>query len=390
MSELEQTEFPERCRTVTPDLASVSSGVASPSESSQLPLGSTVTAKDLLMEPENGRTPKQGGRNGASVREDWIALEKVVVASPAMKQVFKLARILGRADKATVLITGETGTGKEVIARAIHLMSPRLDQPMVVVNCGAIPKELMEAELLGYANGAFTGAATGGNKGKVELAHKGTLLLDEIAELPHGAQTVLLRILDGQPFYPVGSNREVRADVRVIAATNRDIEAAVSEGSFREDLFYRLNVAHMHLPPLRERTDDILPLAKSFLNEFNQLYGKAFREITQQGAARLLSYPWKGNVREMKNAIERVVVYEDDTKVRAEHLTFLEAGPAETTNGASAFTLPREGVDIESVFRSLIVQALDRTEDNQSQAARLLGISLPTLRYRMAKYGLKN
>ncbi len=145
----------------------------------------------------------------------------------------------------------------------------------------------------------------------------------------------------------------------------------------------------MHLPPLRERADDILPMAKSFLNEFNQLYGKAFREITQQGAARRLSYPWKGNVREMKNAIERVVVYEDDTKVRAEHLTFLEAGPAEMTNGASAFTLPREGVDIESVFRSLIVQALDRTEDNQSQAARLLGISLPTLRYRMAKYGLK-
>ena len=333
---------------------------------------------------------KQEVERRRALQRDEFSLEGIVVASPSMVEVFKLAGTLGRADRATVLITGETGTGKEIVARAIHRSSPRLDQPLVVVNCGAIPKDLMEAELLGYAKGAFTGAVTGGKKGKVELAHRGTLFLDEIAELPAGAQTVLLRILDGQPFYPVGSNREVQAEVRVIAATNRDLKSAVSEGSFREDLFYRLNVAHIHLPPLRERAEDILPMAQSFLKEFNQEYGKSFESISQEGASRLLSHPWKGNVREMRNAIERVVLYEEDSEVRVEHLAFLEASRPEGNDSASGFSLPSEGVDIEDVFRELIVQALDRTQDNQSKAARLLGISLPTFRYRMEKYGLKS
>ncbi|MDV2480106.1 MAG: sigma-54 dependent transcriptional regulator [bacterium] len=333
------------------------------------------------------------GRRRALQRDEFSLEGDVIVASPSMMEVFKLAGTLGRADRATVLITGETGTGKEIVARAIHRSSPRSDQPLVVVNCGAIPKDLMEAELLGYAKGAFTGALTGGKKGKVELAHQGTLFLDEIAELPAGAQTVLLRILDGQPFYPVGSNREVQAEVRVIAATNRDLRSAVSEGSFREDLFYRLNVAHIHLPPLRERAEDILPMAQSFLKEFNQEYGKSFESISQEVASRLLSYPWKGNVREMRNAIERVVLYEEDSEVRVEHLAFLEASRPkgnDSASGSSGFSLPSEGVDIEKVFRELIVQALDRTEYNQSKAARLLGISLPTFRYRMEKYGLKS
>jgi DNA-binding NtrC family response regulator len=333
---------------------------------------------------------KQEVERRRALQRDEFSLEGVVVASPSMIEVFELTGTLGRADRATVLITGETGTGKEIVARAIHRSSPRLDQPLVVVNCGAIPKDLMEAELLGYAKGAFTGAVTGGKKGKVELAHRGTLFLDEIAELPAGAQTVLLRILDGQPFYPVGSNREVQPEVRVIAATNRDLKSAVSEGSFREDLFYRLNVAHIHLPPLRERAEDILPMAQSFLKEFTQEYGKSFESISQEGASRLLSYPWKGNVREMRNAIERVVLYEEDSEVRVEHLAFLESSRPEGNDSASGFSLPSEGVDIENVFRELIVQALDRTQDNQSKAARLLGISLPTFRYRMEKYGLKS
>lgn len=333
---------------------------------------------------------KQEVERRRALQREEFSLEEVVVASPSMMEVFELAGTLGRADRATVLITGETGTGKELVARAIHRSSPRFDQPLVVVNCGAIPKDLMEAELLGYAKGAFTGAVTGGRKGKVELAHKGTLFLDEVSELPAGSQTVLLRILDGQPFYPVGSNLEVRAEVRVIAATNRDLKSAVSEGSFREDLFYRLNVAHIHLPPLRERAEDILPMAQSFLKEFNQEYGKSFESISQEGASRLLSYPWRGNVREVRNAIERVVLYEEDSEVRAEHLAFLEASRPDGNDSASCFSLPSEGVDIENVFREFIVQALDRTEYNQSKAARLLGISLPTFRYRMEKYGLKS
>lgn len=314
--------------------------------------------------------------------------KEVVVASPPMQQIFELVKVLGQADKATVLITGETGTGKEIVARAIHMASPRSSQPLVVVNCGAIPKDLMEAELLGYSKGAFTGAAKEGKKGKVELAHQGTLFLDEVAELPPSSQTVLLRILDGQPFYPVGSNREVTSSVRIIAATNRDLETCVADGIFREDLYYRLNVAPIYLPPLRERCEEIIPLATSFLLEYNQKYDKHFQGLHDEAIKRLKSYPWRGNVRELKNVVERVVLYEDDAQVRPEHLSFLKAGPSEQADG-SLFMLPDEGLDLEDMVKDLLVQALERAKGNKSEAARLLGISRPTLLYRLDKYGLQ-
>lgn len=319
---------------------------------------------------------------------DQFTGQEVVVASPPMQHIFELVKVLGQADKATVLITGETGTGKEIVARAVHLASPRSDQPMVVVNCGAIPKDLMEAELLGYSKGAFTGAAKEGKKGKVELANHGTLFLDEVAELPPSSQTVLLRILDGQPFYPVGSNREVTASVRIISATNRDLEACVADGTFREDLFYRLNVAPIYLPPLRERCEEIIPLATSFLLEYNQKYDKHFQGLNDEAIKRLKSYPWRGNVRELKNVIERVVLYEDDAQIKGEHLSFLKAGPSEQADG-SGFVLPEEGLDLEEMVKDLLVQALERAKGNKSEAARMLGISRPTLLYRLDKYGLQ-
>ncbi|MFQ6671975.1 MAG: sigma-54 interaction domain-containing protein [Candidatus Tectimicrobiota bacterium] len=330
-----------------------------------------LTAEDLLATAaNNGIFPARRGRRGRrSSRHDWFALEQVVVASSSMKQIFALAKTLGAADRATVLITGETGTGKEIVALAIHLSSPRSDQPLVVVNCGAMPKDLMEAELLGYAKGAFTGAAKNGRKGKIELAHRSTLFLDEVAELPLEAQTVLLRVLDGQAYYPVGSNREVRSDVRVTAVTNRDLKAAVAEGTFREDLFYRLNVAHIHLPPLRERAEDILPLALSFLLQFNQQYGKAFHGLSKEAASILTTAPWQGNVRELKNAIERVVLYEEDAEVRPEHLSFLTAN--ESGSGAT-FALPSDNLNMESVMRELILQALNKSQGKQAEAAELL------------------
>ena len=329
---------------------------------------------------------KQEIERRRALQQDEFSMEEVVVVSSAMKKVFELANTLGRADRATVCITGETGVGKEVVARAIHQASPRSNQLMVVVNCGALPKELIEAEILGYAKGAFTGAAKEGKKGKVELAHRGTLFLDEIGELPLDAQAVLLRILDGQPFYPVGSDREVLVDVRVIVATNRSLEVSVQEGTFREDLFYRLNVAPIDLPPLRERQDDILPLAKTFLNEFNQKYAKAFLGFGKEAASLLEAYPWQGNVRELKNVIERIVLYKDGSEVRLEHISFLTAKQFERE---SAFVLPNEGVDLESVINELMVQALDRAKGNKSKAACLLGIPRHTLHYRMKKYGLE-
>ena len=328
---------------------------------------------------------KQEVERRRTLQQEEFSMEGVVAASPAMKKVFELATTLGRADLATVCITGETGVGKEVVARAIHQASPRSDQPVVVVNCGAIPKELIGAELLGYAKGAFTGAAKEGKKGKVELAHRGTLFLDEVGELPPEAQVVLLRILDHQPFFPVGSDREVRVDVRIIAATNRNLEDSVTDGTFREDLFYRLNVAPIYIPPLRERIEDIIPMAESYLQEFSQKYGKTFQGFSKGAASMLDNHYWQGNVRELKNAIERVVVYENASEVNPEHLSFLKTGPFERD---SFFDLPAEGIDIEDHFRDLILQALDKTQGNQSQAARLLGISLSALRYRREKYGL--
>jgi DNA-binding NtrC family response regulator len=331
---------------------------------------------------------KQEVKRLQALHQEQLGNEEVVVASDPMKHIFELVEILGQADRATVLITGETGTGKEIVARAIHLASPRANKPLVVVNCGAIPKDLMEAELLGYSKGAFTGATKEGKKGKVELAHQGTLFLDEVGDLPASSQTVLLRILDGQPFYPVGSNREVTANVRVVAATNRNLEEAVTDGNFREDLFYRLNVAPIYLPPLRERPEEIPPLAASFLQEYNQKYGKAFEGFSEEAIQRLKSYPWRGNVRELKNAIERVVLYEDDSVVRPEHIVFLKAGKSDDKQ--SAFSLPEGGLDMEEIIKGLFLQALDKAKGNKSEAARLLGVSRPTFLYRLEKYGLQD
>ncbi|MFQ5894175.1 MAG: sigma-54-dependent transcriptional regulator, partial [Nitrospinota bacterium] len=269
------------------------------------------------------RALKQEVERRRALQEDEFSMENVVVASPAMEKVYQLAKTLGRVDQATVCITGETGTGKEIVARAIHQASPRASQPMVVVNCGAIPKELIEAELLGYGKGAFTGAAKEGMKGKVELAHGSNLFLDEIGELPPSAQTVLLRILDGQPFYLLGSTREVHVDVRIIAATNRDLEEAVSEGTFRQDLFHRINVASIDIPPLRERTEEIMPMATKFLQEFNRKYGKTFNGFSPEAISLLETYHWQGNVRELMNALERVVLYADAPDVGPEYLSFL-------------------------------------------------------------------
>ncbi len=340
-----------------------------------------------LERAQEHRTLKQEVERRRALQKDEFSKEEIVVASPAMTKVFEMAVTLGQTDRATVCITGETGTGKEVVARAIHQASPRSSQPMVVVNCGALSKELIEAELLGYAKGAFTGAAKEGMKGKVELAHKSNLLLDEIGELPPSAQAVLLRILDDQPFYPLGSNREVKVDVRIIAATNRELETAVADGTFREDLFHRINVAIIHLPPLRERVEDIVPLATRFLHEFNPKYGKDFQGISKEAASILESYPWQGNVRELKNVIERVVLYEDAKEVKPEHLSLMTVKRVESE---PAVALPDEGLDIENVIKELIVQALDKADGNKSKAARLLNVSRQTLLYRMDKYGLKD
>jgi len=313
--------------------------------------------------------------------------EQIVGESPAVKQVFEFAAKVAKGDDTTVLIEGESGVGKEVVARMIHHCSSRFDKPFVGINCGAISKELLESELFGYDRGAFTGGLQEGKKGKIEMADGGALLLDEISELHPAAQVKLLRFLEEREFYPVGGARKKKVDVRIIAATNRSLEAQVRAGAFREDLFYRLNVARVIVPPLSQRSADILPLTLLFLDKFNHKFGKRFRRISDEARDMLLSHPWRGNIRELKNAVERVVLMEDSDCLEADHLAFLVPGrqtarPSEPMQ----LSIPPGGLNLDQLTRDLIIQALELSGGNRTKASKLLGISRPTLIYRIEKH----
>ena len=320
-------------------------------------------------------------------------LDQVINASEGIKAVFGFADKVARSHDTTVLIEGGSGVGKEVVARLIHHRSSRYDKPFVGINCGAISKELLESELFGYEKGAFTGGLQEGKKGKIEMANNGTLLLDEVSELHPAAQVNLLRFLEEREFYPVGGTRKKKVDVRVIAATNKNLAAQVQEGSFREDLYYRLNVARVYVPPLKERKADIVPLAELFMRRFNEKFMKNFRGISPEARKMLVQYPWRGNIRELKNAVERVVLMEDGEQIEAAHLAFLafsyHGGQKGQQPEGPGLRLPPEGIQLDEVIRDLIVQALTMSGANKTQAAKLLGISRPTLIYRIEKHGIR-
>ncbi len=347
---------------------------------------------------------------------------QLIGESPVIRQVRHDIDVVAGTD-ATVLLEGETGTGKEVVARGIHAASKRGSGAFVPVNCGALPKDLIEAEFFGHARGAFTGADRSGI-GKFELAHGGTLLLDEIGELTLDAQVKLLRVLEEQEFYPVGGSRLRRVDVRVIAATNRDLQEQVQQGTFREDLYFRLNVFRIVLPPLRERGEDVMLLAEHFLAQLNRKFSKHFTGFEPEAAEALLQRSWPGNVRELRNLIERLVLAEDGERVTLPHLAFLRplgmgryvpagstaltsgkstwdestagpSAPAESSEGAAdeataeRFRLPAEGLDLEDLEKALMRQALEQAKQNKAKAARLLNLSPPTFYYRLQKYGIE-
>lgn len=291
----------------------------------------------------------------------------------------------------TVLITGESGTGKELVARAIHKLSRRKDKPFIPINCGAIPADIVESELFGYKKGAFTGAYAD-KKGLFEMAYCGTVFLDEITELPLNLQVKLLRVLQERKVMRIGSSEEVDIDIRLISATNRDIEKEVYEGRFRQDLYYRINVVQIELKPLRERIEDIEVLAKYFLQKYSEKMGKNIKEISYPVMELLKSYDFKGNVRELQNIIERGVALEKSERLLPSSI--LEYFSKKNVD-ENEF-LPDLRVDspielekvLETIEKKYITTALDLTENNQSKAAKLLGISLRVLRYKMEKYGL--
>jgi two-component system response regulator PilR (NtrC family) len=334
----------------------------------------------------------------------------IIGRSDAMLAVFRMIESIARTSS-TVLVTGESGTGKELAARAIHFNSLRRDQPFVALNCGAIPETLLESELFGHMRGAFTGADTN-KKGLLEVAERGTIFLDEIGEMNVTMQVKLLRVLQERRFRRLGGTEESTADIRIVAATNQDLAKLVADGRFREDLYYRINVIPMHLPPLRERREDISLLADHFLEKHASRAGTSVRSISQEASALLTSYQWPGNVRELENVIERCVALEQTPVVLAETLPVnirvgatrpVLPGPdsaplngaSETTRPAGAATLPElgEGFDLEArgeeFYRHYIALALDRTGGVQVKAAELLGMSFRSFRYYAKKLRLR-
>jgi two-component system NtrC family response regulator len=313
--------------------------------------------------------------------------EEIVGSSPPLLAALDVATRMAATD-ATVLIYGETGTGKELVAKAIHLRSNRRDRHFMTINCGAIPRELLESELFGHVKGSFTGALTH-KKGKVEMADGGTLLLDEIGEMPLELQVRILRLIQEREIEKVGATSPTKVDVRIIAATHRNLATMVAEGAFREDLYYRLLVVPITVPPLRERRDDIPELVQHFFLKSRAKHGRPGLSMHSSVLRQFSAYDWPGNVRQLENAVERLVLLANGDEVSLEDLPdFLR--PAAPPTDRPAITLPDQGISLESFEKEVILEALKKFDGNQTRAARYLDMTRRTLAYRMEKYGLRS
>jgi two-component system response regulator AtoC len=314
------------------------------------------------------------------------AFENLIGQSAAMHAVYDLIRQVAPA-KTAVLVTGETGTGKELVARAIHNLSRRREQLFVPLNCAAIPADLLESELFGHVRGAFTGAQSE-RTGKFELADGGTLFLDEIGDMAYPLQAKLLRVLQEGVIERIGSNKPVKVDVRIVSSTNRNLASGIAAGTFREDLYYRLNVFHIHLPPLRERREDIGRLATFFLRSFGDELGKGPLPLAAEALTLLEHYDWPGNVRELRNLMERAAVLCSKAQVDAGLVRMLLPAVSPSPPAESGPQSLQLDAAVEEVERKLILRALSAAQDNKAEAARLLGISERTLWYKLKRYGL--
>ena len=361
------------------------------------------------------RSERDGLREEVRKRSGY---HEVVGKSPRMLELMNFVRKVAASEASTVLVQGESGTGKDLVAKAIHYDSVRADKPFVPINCSAIPETLMEAELFGHERGAFTDAKAQ-KKGLFEVADGGTLFLDEIGEMSTYLQAKLLRVLEDQTIRRIGGIKDIAVDVRVIAASNRDLEQAVKEGIFRQDLFYRLSIIPIFMPPLRHRKEDVLPLVDFFIERYNFRFRKALRGVTPEARNLLLAYDWPGNVRELKNAIERAMILEEADYIRPTYLPIQVTGqpqifedltPVPVPDGPApepapfvaspsswrplasgrmipVLELPKPGTSLEEVERELVGLALKQTGGNQTHAAKLLDISRDALRYKMKKFG---
>ena len=348
------------------------------------------------------RTAHVYGENGSmegvaatikDITDDVASGRREVIAhSPAMREVMNFVRKVGASEATTVLLEGENGTGKDLIAKTLHYDSPRQAEPFIAINCAAIPETLLESELFGYEKGAFTDARQQ-KRGLFELADKGTLFLDEIGEIPLTLQAKLLRVLEEQSFRRLGGLRDINLDLRFIAATNKNLREAVREGAFRQDLYFRLNVIQIVIPPLRERGQDIIPLARFFVEHYNRKFKRRIEGISRAAEELLLAHDWPGNVRELRNAIERAMILEETSLITPASLPIAISSSADAPAGAAASAkqavAPANGMSLADNERMLLMRALERTGGNQTQAARLLHITRDTLRYKLKKHNLR-
>ncbi len=316
---------------------------------------------------------------------------KMVGSSQELMQVSRQVREVAKHESATVLITGESGTGKELVAQAIHNLSPRKEKPFIEINCGSLPFNLLETELFGHEKGAFTDAKSR-KIGLFEEANGGTIFLDEIGEMDLNLQVKLLRVLEDRKIRRLGGTRNIEIDVRVIAATNRNVKTAIDEKVFREDLYYRLNVFPIHIPPLRDRREDVLPLLDFFIQRFSRDFNKKIREISRDALDLFKRYSWPGNVRELRNVIERICIMHNDIVIQPEHLPSEIWGGAPMTETVVAIEIPSEGIALDDVIGAIekqyIEKALEISGGNVAKTSRILNVPRGTLRYKLGKYDL--
>ncbi len=314
---------------------------------------------------------------------------EVIAESAPMREVLNFVRRVAASEATTILLEGENGTGKDLVAKTLHYQSLRQSEPFIAINCAAIPETLLESELFGYEKGAFTDARAQ-KRGIFELADKGTLFLDEIGEIPLMLQAKLLRVLEDQSFRRLGGLKDIQLDLRVIAATNKNLREAVKENAFRQDLYFRLNVIQIVIPPLRERPEDIVPLARFFIEHYNRKFRRGIEGVSPAAERLMLDHDWPGNVRELRNAIERAMILEESTFINPASLPIAITRPdGQGRVTALRADIPTDGLSLEDNERMLLASALDKTSGNQTQAARLLRITRDTLRYKMKKFNLR-
>ncbi len=311
----------------------------------------------------------------------------IIVGSTAMRDLMRFANRIASSGVTTILLQGESGVGKDVVARFLHQNSKRREEPFIALNCAAIPETLLESEIFGYEKGAFTDAHSQ-KKGVLDLADRGTVFLDEIGELQPHIQAKLLRVLEDQSFRRLGGVKDIEVDLRIITATNRDLAQAVRDKQFREDLYYRLNVIQIWIPPIRDRKDDVMPLVEHFIKRYNRKFEQSIQGVSAEAEKMLLEHEWPGNVREIRNVIERAMVLEDEDTIQPR--TIALGGAALTRSAAASHHAPKVGeASLEEMERAMLLEALEKSGGNQTRAAKLLGITRDTLRYRIKKFGLR-